>query len=287
MSNKNCVILQSCSNDEFAYTRSVSSEDPYTEPFWTALIGTVVQITDPANFPDIYYTVVSVCFNDDPDPVANCLECMSATIIPPGGSFFSLPLEYVVPTNSEDCPVVDAYVLLNCLANPSVFTDGGPLDELVQSSNTVLVTSSDLALYVGSVVNLEEYPGNCYQVLGPYTTDTGCPCDYYVVTNAFKDCECCLPPVPEVFVRTTPKPFKNFTRITETECEIRTIEKFTVNYYNYFRELKYGLQACCGDHDLDKLWMDMQMVIYNRLKNGTCEPPAEDVVEECPVSPLA
>jgi hypothetical protein len=281
MSAKNCVILESCSTSTPAYTRSVPSEPP-TEPFWTGLIGTIVKITDPANFPEVYYRVLDVCFTNNPAPDVNCLACFNNTASAPG-----LALEYVEPTELTECPTEEAFVLLNCNASPSVFTQAMSPDEIIQSATTALVTSSDLTLYVGSVVNIEEYPGNCYQVLGPYTSQTGCPCSYYTVTNAFKDCECCLPPVPEVFVRTTQKPFKDFTRITETECELRTIEKFTVNYYNYFRQLKYGLQNCCGDHDMDKLWMEMQMVTYNRMKNGTCTPPADATEVDCPISPLA
>jgi photosystem II stability/assembly factor-like uncharacterized protein len=99
--------------------------------------------------------------------------------------------------------------------------------------------------------------------------------DVTVVTGKFLDCSCCNGPAPEpepVFVRTTQKPVKDFTRITESECQVKTIEKFAVNYYNYFRELKYGFQNCCGDHDLDKLWMEMQMVTFSKMQNGTCTP---------------
>jgi hypothetical protein len=281
MSAKNCIILQSCKTNNYVFTRSVDSQ-PANEPFWTGLLNTVVQITDPANFPDIYYFVIEICSSNSVDPASECLACFNNTPYADG-----VALEYVIPTGLTECPNVDAYVLLNCKAGPNVFTLAMTPEEIAQSPETALVTSSDLSLYVGSVVNIEEYPGNCYQVLGPYGTQTGCPCPYYTITNAFKDCECCLPPVPEVFVRTTQKPFKNFTRITETECEIRTIEKFAVNYYNYFRQLKYGLQNCCGDHDLDKLWMDMQMVTFNRMQNGTCTVPTEEVVVSCPISPLA
>jgi len=280
MSAKNCIILQSCATGNLAYTRSVASE-PLSEPFWTGLLNTVVQITDPANFPDIYYLVVEICPTNG-IPNTECLECFTST---PEAS--GLPLEYVTPTGLTECVTENAYVLLNCKAASNVFTQAMSPDQIVQSETTAWVTSSDLALYVGSVVNIAEYPDQCYQVLGPYTTQTGCPCNYYTVTNAFKDCECCLPPVPEVFVRTTQKPAKDFTRTVETECEIRTIEKFATNYYNYFKQLKYGLQNCCGDHDMDKLWMEMQMVKFNMMKNGTCAPVVTETAPDCSISPLA
>lgn len=281
MSSKNCIILQSCQSQQPVYTRSVNSE-PIDEPFWTSLLDTVVKITDPANFPDIYYYVISVCISNNPSPDVGCLECFNNT-----EEFSGLALEYVEPTGLTECSTEEAFVLLNCKAGPNVFTQAMSPEAIVQSETTAWVTSSDLSLYVGSVVNIAEYPGNCYKVLGPYLAQTGCPCSYYTITDAFKDCECCLPPVPEVFVRTQQKPVKNFTRTTETACEIRTIEKFAVNYYNYFKQLKYGLQNCCGEHDLDKLWMEMQMVTYNRMQNGECTAPTEVIPVECPISPLA
>lgn len=278
MFSEGCVTLQSCQTQEFKYIKTGFSNS-IQDRFWANNVGAIVQITEPANFPDIFYTIVSHCVSSEILPDTDCAECFRVGV--------TLNLAYVTLTEYDDCPTVTAYVLLNCKADPNVFTLAMTPEEIIQSPETALVTSSDLSLYVGSVVNIEEHPGNCYQVLGPYGAQTGCPCNYYTVTNAFKDCECCLPPVPEVFVRTTQKPFKNFTRITETECEIRTIEKFAVNYYNYFRQLKYGLQNCCGDHDLDKLWMDMQMVTFNRMQNGTCTTPTEEVVANCPISPLA
>ena len=287
MATKNCIILQSCSTQEFAYTRSVASQDVVTEPFWTGLLGTVVQITDPANFPDIYYTVVSICFTNDPDPTVNCIECNSVTETSPG-VYLSLPLEYVTPTDSEDCPVTDAFVLLNCSADPSVFNDELPLDEIVQSPETVLVTSSDLTLYVGSVVNVSEYPGNCYEVLGPYSGVGFCPCDYYTVTNAFKDCECCTPapddPTCCEIPKSIQKPVKVFYRVTETNCEIKDTIQFAQAYYRLYTGLHYGIKNCCDHLDLDKVWLRKKLSEYSKINpGGFCTPP-EDIVcpEPCP-----
>jgi len=286
MATKNCIILQSCSTQEFAYTRSTASENTVTEPFWSALLGTVVQITDPANFPDIYYTVVDICFSTDVSPGVDCLECMSSTYT--SGVYFSLPLEYVTPTDLEDCPVSNAFVLLNCSADPSVFNDELPLDEIVQSPDTVLITSSDLALYVGSVVNISEYPGNCYEVLGPYSGVGFCPCDYYTVTNAFKDCECCTPPPDDPtcceIPKSTQKPVKIFYRVTDTECEIRDITRFAENYYRLYTSLYHGIKNCCGDLDLDKIWLKHELSSYNKINpTGFCTPPVDIVCPEpCP-----
>ena len=274
MISYSCITLQSCQTQELVYVSTFTNSD--VNLFFIAELGNVVQITDPANFPDINYSVESICTSFESTPGSACETCFKNAV--------SVGIEYLVATGLTECPSTTGYVLVNCNAGNIVIE--APAD-LVQSPSTVLVTSSDLALYVGSVVNIAEYPGNCYTVLGPYTEDTGCPCEYYTVTDAHKDCECCIPPVPEVFVRTTQKPVKDFTRTTETECEIRTIEKFAVNYYNYFRQLKYGLQDCCGHTDMDKLWMEMQMVIFNRMQNGTCAPPTEEIPVACPISPLA
>lgn len=287
MATKNCIILQSCSTQQFAYTRSVASQDTLTEPFWTALLGTVVQITDPENFPDIYYTVVSICYNNETEPSNNCIECMSSTETSPG-IYYTLQLEYVNPTGLEECPSQDAYVLVNCTANSSILDNLTPLDEIVQSPETALVTSSDLALYVGSVVNISEYPGNCYQVLGPYSGVGFCPCDYYTVTNAFKDCECCLPPADDPscceIPKSTQKPVKIFYRITESDCDIKQTIKFAESYYRLYTSLYHGIKNCCGDFDLDKVWLSQQLVNYSKINpSGFCAPPEDTVCPDpCP-----
>lgn len=287
MATKNCIILQSCTTQQLAYTRSVDSQDTFTEPFWTALLGTVVQITDPANFPDIYYTVVSICYTNETEPSNNCIECMSVTE-PTPGTYFSLPLEYVNPTGSAECPVTDAYVLVNCTADQSILNNITPLDELVQSPDTVLVTSSDLALYVGSVVNVSEYPGNCYQVLGPYSAIGFCPCDYYTVTNAFKDCECCLPqpedPTCCELPKSTQKPVKIFYRVTDTECNIKETIKFAESYYRLYASMYHGIKDCCNDFDFNKIWLKQKLVEYSKINpSGFCVTPEEIVCSEpCP-----
>lgn len=280
MMSEGCVTLQSCQTQEIKYVNAGFSGGP-TDIFWTDNIGAVVQITDPANFPDIYYTIINHCSSFESVPGNDCFTCFRT------GDF--LDLTYVTLTEYESCPTVTAYVLLNCSADADrVFPEGNTPNQITQSVNTAFVTSSDLALYVGSVVHIEEYPNVCFQVLGPYTSDTGCPCNYYTVTNAFKDCSCCVTVEPEPFVRTHQKPVKNFTLITESECDLRVITKFATNYYNYYKQIRYGLQDCCGNIDMDRLWMQMQMVEYSRLLDpAACVPPVDPVVVDCPISPLA
>ncbi|NDC94811.1 hypothetical protein EB118_05835 [bacterium] len=276
MVSYSCITLQNCQTDELVYVSTFTNSE--VNLFFEAELGNVVQITDPENFPDIYYLVESICTSFQSTPGSACETCFRDAV--------SVGAEYLFSTGLDTCPTSTAYVLLNCKAGD--ITIDAPAD-LVQSPSTVLVTSSDLALYVGSVVNIAEYPDNCYTVLGPYTEDTGCPCEYYTVTDAHKDCECCLPEVPTVFVRTTQKPVKQFYHITDSECEIRTNTKFANNYYKLFNTIKNGMGNCCDGVDLDKLWIDKEMADYSRINPpGQCTAPAvpEEPVE-CPVTPLA
>jgi hypothetical protein len=260
MSSKSCIILQSCKTNEYTFTRSVNSQDA-SEPFWTGLLNTVVQITEPANFPDMYYIVVEICYSNQA-PNSECLDCKNSTVEADG-----VPLEYVIPTGLTECPTGDAYVLVNCLANPSVFTQGMTPEEIVQSPTTALVTSSDLSFYVGSVVNIEEFPGNCYTVYGPYGTQTGCPCPYYTVTKTHPDCECCLVPEPKPWIRSIQEPVKDHTIVTVSDCDIQINKKFAENYYKLFKGLNYGIENCCNGIDYDTLWMQKEMSDYSMMKN--------------------
>ena len=275
MTSFSCITLQSCQTDNFVYitTGTNSALDLYFQ----AELGNVVQVTEPENFPDIYYTVISICESADAVPDSPCKTCFENGI--------TLDLEYVTSTESDVCPVLIAYVLLNCNEQNTVI---GDLDDLVQSPSTVLVTSSDLALYVGSVVNISEYPGNCYEVLGPYSGVGFCPCDYYTVTNAFKDCECCTPPPDDPtcceIPKSTQKPVKIFYRVTDTECEIKDITRFAENYYRLYTSLYHGIKNCCGDLDLDKIWLKHELSSYNKINpTGFCTPPVDIVCPEpCP-----
>jgi hypothetical protein len=269
-----CITLTSCQTDTSVYITTITGSD--VDLYFQAELDNVVQVTDPENFPDIYYTVNSLCSSFEVIPESACETCFLNAV--------NIDLTYVTSTGSDICPVNTAYVLLNCKAT-GIIVDA-PAD-LIQSASTALVTSSDLALYVGSVVNIAEYPDNCYTVLGPYTEDTGCPCNYYTVTDAHKDCSCCLPDEPEVFVRTTQKPVKKYYHITDSECEIRTNTKFANNYYKLFNTIKNGMGNCCDGVDFDKLWIEKELSDYSRINPpGECvPPPTPELAIECPVTP--
>jgi hypothetical protein len=274
MISYSCITLQNCQTNELVYVTTGSNS--VVNLFFEAELGNVVQITDPDNFPDIYYLVQSICISFQSEPGSDCETCFRDAV--------SVGIEYLYSTGLVSCPVNTAYVLVNCKAGNIVID--APAD-LIQSASTALVTSSDLALYVGSVVNIAEYPGNCYTVLGPYTEDTGCPCDYYTVTDAHKDCSCCLPDEPEVFVRTTQKPVKKYYHITDSECEIRTNTRFANNYYKLFNTIKNGMGNCCDGVDFDKLFIEKELSDYSRINPpGECVPsPTPEVPIECPVTP--
>lgn len=274
MISYSCITLQNCQTGELVYVSTFTNSD--VNLFFEAQLGNVVQITDPENFPDIYYTVETICTSFQSTPGSACETCFRDAV--------TVGAEYLFETELTICPTSTAYVLVNCKA--SNITIGAPAD-LVQSAATVLVTSSDLALYVGSVVNIVEYPDNCYTVFGPYTEDTGCPCEYYTVTDAHKDCECCLPDEPTVFVRTTQKPVKQFYHITDSECEIRINTKFANNYYKLFNTVKNGMGNCCDGVDFDKLWIEKELSDYSRINPpGQCTVVTTTVIDlDCPVTP--
>lgn len=270
-----CITLQNCQTNELVYVTTISNSD--VSLFFEAELGNVVQITDPTNFPDIYYFVEEMCSSFQSEPGSDCETCFRDAV--------SVGIEYLYSTGLVSCPINTAYVLVNCKAGNIVID--APAD-LIQSASTALVTSSDLALYVGTVVNIAEYPNNCYTVFGPYTEDTGCPCDYYTVTDAYKDCECCLPEAPVVFTRTTQQPVKKFYHITDTECEIRVNTRFADNYYRLFQGLKYGLKNCCGDVNFDKLWITKELSDYSLINPpDACVPVVTTVVvDTCPTATI-
>lgn len=266
MSLKNCIVLQACSTNEYAYTRGEAST-PENEPFWSSLIGEVVEINSPADFPDIFYKVISVCFTNV-EPNTECVECFNAinslnSTNPP------LQERYVFPTGQTECSNPEkVFVLINCNANKDlVFPDTFAPADIIQSSNTGLVTATDLTFYVGSVVKLSDYPENCYTVYGPYTEDTGCPCAYYTVSDSFPDCECCIGPIPVPWVRFVQEPVRDHTVVRISECDIQTNKKFAENYYKLFKGLKYGIENCCNGIDYDKLWIQKELSDYSLLKD--------------------
>lgn len=262
-----CVTLISCRTGETVYYETGSGN---AETFVNSItIGDVIEINYPSLFPDQYYKLTQFCNVFEPA----CSECSGSPnkIIDDGTA-----VNYWYATQfGTDCPEVQvppslAYVLVNCLAD-IVFVD--PKD-IAQSPETALVTSTDLSLYVGMVVNIEGYPGNCYSVLGPYDARTGCPCDEVTITEGYADCQCCLPPPPPPtcceIPKYTQKPVKNYFRITDSDCEIKANTTFANNYYKLFTGIRYGIQNCCGDVDLDKIWMQKEMSDYEKIQFSGC-----------------
>lgn len=264
-----CITLYDCQTGQEIYyeTQNTSTANQIISAVG---IGNVVQITDPANFPNQYYILNEACYIYSTE----CDKCFSETvnkiIDTPGNS-----LAYWNTTEYGDtCPQVDsnspAYVLLNCNANIEFAFP----EDIVQSESTALVTSTDLSLYVGMVVNIAEFPGNCYTVSGPYTESTGCPCSEYTVTEGYADCACCLPPPPDPtcceIPKNTQKPVHKYYLITDTECEIKTNTKFANNYYKLFKSIKYGISNCCTGVDFDSLWIKKELADFDKLKYGTC-----------------
>ena len=245
-----------------------ATRDSDLDIFLSSQGGLVLEINDAVHFPDIYYTLINIC-----GAYIYCPDCYDADLL-----LYDDYTRNINSTGSGTCPTPpEAYVLSNCTYT-GTFKD---LEDIKQSPSTLLVTSSDLLVYVGMVVTIEEYPGNCYTVYGPYTELTGCPCDYVTVLNASGDCSCCLggdpkPPIERVI----PKPVNVFYHITDTDCEIKDNSRFAENYYRLFTGLRYGIKNCCGDIDYEKLWLKKELSDYSRINPPiTCAPP---VVEVCP-----
>jgi photosystem II stability/assembly factor-like uncharacterized protein len=176
----------------------------------------------------------------------------------------------------DEC-IPEYYVLSSCEGDITIYAL--PSDELLASDGLV------------AQIDIEGEP-TCFSVEKIQGFPPEEPIEVTVVKGKFADCVCCLPqpaPEPEVFVRTTQKPVKKFYHITDSECEIRTNVKFANNYAKLFNTIKNGMGNCCGDVDLDKLWIEKELSDYSRINPpGECVPPpipAEP--EECPVPPIS
>lgn len=269
-----CITLVSCRTGEVIHYNTCNTASAGTF-LSTITIGDIIEINDPSLFPEQYYRLTSSCTTPGGGVTPECAECINDT----NGisDYDGLSIRYWYPTQfGSQCPQVQvppslAYVLVNCLSDVVV----NEPEDLEQSPETALVTSTDLSLYVGMVVNIAEYPGNCYSVLGPYDQDTGCPCDEVIVTEGYADCECCLPPPPPPtcceIPKYTQKPVKNYFRITDSDCDIKANTNFANNYYKLFMGTRYGIQNCCGDADFERLWMKKEMADYDKIIFSSCQ----------------
>jgi len=267
MIGNKCFTFQSCINDELKYIQVTPGSD--VDVFLSSQLGYVVEINDIQNFPDINYKLIDAC-----KAYYYCPECFDSNPI-----LYDAFARNLNATGSQTCPVPPtAYILVNCRYIGDVPADP---EDVRPSASTMLVTSSGLLVYSEMVVTLEEYPGNCYTVHGPYTERTGCPCEYVTVLNASGDCACCLggdpvPPLPRVI----PKPVNQFYHITDTQCEIKDNTTFANNYYKLFTGIRYGIQNCCPGIDFEKVWIKKELSDYARINPPvTCAPP---IVEVCP-----
>lgn len=268
----NCFTLISCRTSEVLHY-SVCNPPLVNAFLSTVSIGDVIEINDPTRFPEQYYTLAHVCQTFEATP--ECTECKSdPNIINDNSNDPSIKYWYTTQFGSN-CPQVQvppsqAYVLVNCLSNIVIVFP----EDIEQSPETALVTSTDLSLYVGMVINIEAYPGNCYTVLGPYDQDTGCPCDEVVVTEGYADCQCCLPPSPSPtcceIPKYTQKPVRNYFRVTDSDCDIKANTTFANNYYKLFMGIRYGVANCCEGINYDNIWLDKEMADYEKINFSNC-----------------
>jgi len=276
-----CVTLVACRTGEVSYY-STTAETLADTIVNLVGIGNIVEINDPLHFAEQYYTIISSCNLFEYSEL--CQECNSSPnqIADIAGDL----LQYWAATSfGSDCPYINrAFVLVNCRSNYTF----DRIPSIVQSPETALVTSTDMTAYVGMVVNIMEYPGICFNILGPYDANTGCPCDEFTIMDAFPDCECCYPPVDDQPVdccdipKYTQKPVKKFYHIVDSECEIRDNQKFGNGYYKLFNEVKNGIQNCCSNIDFDKLWIKKELSDYSRINpSDQCVTIIPPIVEPC------
>ncbi len=276
MNQQACVKLIGCETGQVVYVNAGTAGGTVYQ-FYDDQLELIVSVSDPTNFSETNYIVSSICFSVDPNE--DCKTCFENSIVLDTNPETGLP-QNVSATGLNQCPTVEiAYVLVNCGVD---ITFDNP-EDIDQSPQGALVTSTDLSFYVGSVVNIEEYPDYCYYVMGPFDTNTGCPCTRYTVTQAFKDCKCCLPELPKKFVRIIPDPVKRFYHIDDSECNIRVNTKFSEGYYKLFKGLAYGIENCCANLDLDLLWIQKELEDYSQIFDpSACVVPVESTVILCP-----
>ena len=270
-----CVTLNSCLTGQPVYYYTCKQSAAQVT-FLSGLIpGQLIEINDPANFPETYYTFQSFCTI----PGAPSTECQACTSSPnkitddEGRS-----INFWSNSNELTCPNDNAYnsvyVLTNCLANITVTNSN--VDSIVNSPLLALVTSSDLYLYVDMIVKLDGYDDNCYKVSGPFTPGEGASVrPAYTIVNAYSTCECCLPSPPEAncceIPKYTQKPAKDFFRITVSDAEIKANTDFANNYYKLFMGTRHGVHSCCTGIDYDKLWIDKELSDLESIKYSTCQ----------------
>lgn len=145
-------------------------------------------------------------------------------------------------------------------------TDIYALYDCTEEADPIYSNSPELNAVVGKVIKIEGSTA-CWEVfLIQYDDET--LVDVVIATNnydipqIFKDCECCLPPVPPEpvkYTRVIPKPDKKFYQITQSQCDITANIRFADAYYRLFKNLRYGINSQCDTVSLEKTWIKKQL----------------------------
>lgn len=109
----------------------------------------------------------------------------------------------------------------------------------------------------------------CYTV-----SDIGTSCDFYppfnyVITEAFPDCVCCLPPPdapePPPYEPTIPEIDKHTYKVCETECDINNNKVFANAMYDQFKTDAYGMESCCP-RNINQIWIAKELSDLSKIK---------------------
>jgi hypothetical protein len=173
---------------------------------------------------------------------------------------------------SECIPIY--YSLTDCASEETIYAL--PSEELLENEDLVVKIEGETGCYL-----VKKFIGFTDEILEEVTITQG----------GYADCTCCLPqpvPEPEVFVRTTQAPVKQFYHITDTECEIKTNSQFAENYYKLFLGMAYGIANCCTTINFDKLWIKQELSEYSRINppDACIVPVIEETILDCPTTVL-
>ena len=157
---------------------------------------------------------------------------------------------YSTPTAVWTLLKTDVYVLYDCS----------------EKANPIYSNSPELDAVVGKVIKIEGST-SCWEVaITQFDEQTlvnvVIATNSYDIPQIFKDCECCLPPVPPEpvkYTRVIPKPDRHFYQVTQSQCDIRGNIRFADAYYRLFKNLKYGINSQCDTVNLDKVWIKKQL----------------------------
>jgi hypothetical protein len=137
-------------------------------------------------------------------------------------------------------------------------------------STRKLYTLDDFSLYVGAVITLIEYSGECWTVGERELTDD-IPISATVL-GVCESCQECVPVDPPKFVRTEPKPVMEYFQTTVSEQDIFDTVRFANNYYSLFLQLQHGITGPQENIDIDKFYIKKQLIdLENSKVLASCE----------------